>query len=209
MAEWWHNLTPVNQSFYIAAAFFSAFFLWQLAAALLGLAGGDHNLDGHDGLDTHVDVGGAHHTPDDAAATVVAFKLLSIRSVLAFLTLFAWAAALYLNTGLTVGTAMGYGAVWGAAAMLVVSVLMYLLRRMTEEGNPRIQTCLNAAGVVYLDIPAAGQGEVRVLVSGVSTHLKARCAGGLELKAGRQVRVVRIIGPTLIEVQPVEASPPA
>ena len=40
---------------------------------------------------------------------------------------------------------------WGAVAMVLVSTLVYLLRRMTETGNVRIATAVGATGTVYLD----------------------------------------------------------
>ena len=45
MGEWWNNLDALTRGFYSAAAFFSVFFIWQLIAALTGLAGDD--ADGH------------------------------------------------------------------------------------------------------------------------------------------------------------------
>jgi len=85
-SQWWSSLPALNQWFFIAAAFFSVFFLWQLAMALFGLSGG------HD-LDSHPDQPMEHDTPQDAAATVMAFKLIGVRSLLAFFTLFTWRAA--------------------------------------------------------------------------------------------------------------------
>lgn len=195
MSGWWRELTAVNQWFYIGAMFFSAFFLWQLIATVAGLAGGEHDLD------THAEADWQHDTPADAHDTVIAFKLLSIRGVLAFLTLFCWASALYLDTGSPLTSAMGYAVLWGATAMVLVSLALYGVQRLAETGNLRIESCVGASGTVYLDIPAEGEGEIRVLCSGVMTHVKARCPAG-PLKAGQSARVVRVVGPNSVEVEP-------
>ena len=198
--QWWQTLEPVNQWFYIAATFFGVFFIWQMIGAFMGL-GSQDDLD----VDTHVDPSAAHHTPDDAQDSVMAFKLISIRSVVAFFTLFSWAGALYMSSGTAPLRATLYGLLWGLAGMLAVAGIVHGMRRMTETGNLRLATCVGAVGTVYLDIPGAGQGEVRMLCSGVMTHLKARAAGSGGLKAGTRVRVERLIGADMIEVRPETA----
>jgi membrane protein implicated in regulation of membrane protease activity len=192
---WWNSLLPLNQWFYVAAVFFSVFFLWQLAMALIGIGGGESDVD------THVDQAWEHHTPDDASHTMSVFKLFSLRSILAFFTLFTWAGALYLNLDKSVPAALTYAVFWGLAAFVLVSLLLNLMRRMTETGNIRVATCVGSAATVYLDIPPGGEGEIRVPVSGVMTHLKARATAASPLKAGTPVRVVRVTGPNSVEVE--------
>jgi len=208
MMGWWRGLDPVNQWFYVSAAFFSVFFGWQLIAALLGLAGGeeadvDADAEAADiDQDAHMDF--EQGAVADAGETVAAFKLLSIRSILAFLTLFSWAGALYLNAGADLTRGLIYAICWGLGALLVVASIFHLMRRMTETGSPRIATCVGTRGTVHLDIPADGQGEARVVVSGAVSHVKARAVGGGQIKAGTPIRVTRSLGPMLIEVELVE-----
>jgi len=207
MMDWWQSLTAVNQWFYIIAAIFTLFFLWQLVMAIIGLGGGGEDLTA-----AHTDIGGIEadhadhpdmqHAATDAHETMAAFKLLSVRSILAFCMLFTWAGALYMNGGLEISVALLYAFIWGMVAMIMVTLLLYLIQRMTETGTPQISTCLGTEGVIYLDIPAGGQGEVRVTVSSVVTHVKAKAINPLPIKAGTRVRVTRILGPTLVEVEP-------
>ncbi len=194
LGAWWGGLSSVNQWFYAAAFFFGAIFLWQIVMSFLGL--------GHDaGLDTQIEPDSVHDLPEDAVQTVMAFKLVSIRSVLAFLTLFSWGGALYLNNGFPMGRALGYSVLWGLAAMLAVSFIFRLMSRMTESGNKNIATCVGASTTVYLDIPSGGVGEIRVPCSGVMTHLKARAAKGVEVKAGTPVKVSRLLESNTVEVE--------
>jgi len=190
---WWSGLQPLNQWFFIGAAFFSVFFAWQVIMAFLGLGAGTD-------LDAHVDT--MHHdSPGDADDSAVAFKLLSVRSVVAFFTLFTWAGALYMSRGIATASCLGYSLLWGFGAMLLISLLVYGMRRMTETGNIRISSCVGVTGSVYLDIPADGNGEIRVLCSGVLTHLKARSANGTPAKAGAAVKVTKVTGPNSVEVE--------
>ncbi len=196
LTAWWSSLQPLNQWFYAASAFFSVFFLWQLMSAVVGLSGGaDIGSDAEPSWD--------HQTPHDADDSVLVFKLLSVRSVIAFFTLFSWAGALYMNLHLPVARALLYALLWGLAAMVLVSFVFHLLRRMTVSGNLRISACIGQTATVYLDIPAAGEGEVRLLCSGVMTHFRARMAGGAAAKAGTPVRVVRVLGTNSLEVEPL------
>jgi len=209
MTEWWNGLGGPAQGFYIAALFFSALFVWQLIAALMGLTGGedvDVDVDAVDGVDAEVDLDHPefeHGAEMDGTATMVSFKLLGFRSILAFCMLFSWAGGLYLGRGGTLSGALTMATVWGLGAMVLVALMFYGLRHLAEAGSPRIATCVGTQGLVYLDIPAAGTGEARVTVSGVVSHVRARASGGRPLSAGTPIRVTRVLGANIIEVEPL------
>jgi hypothetical protein len=211
MTAWWDSLTAVNRGFFCAAAFFSVFFLWQMIAALIGLddEGGDDMADGSD-FETDIDADLDADLDDfdagadaDSSATVVAFKLLSIRAIVTFCTLFTWGSALYLSRGDGIARAMGVSALWGLAGMGCVALLLALLPKLAHTGTKRIASSLGAQGTVYLDIPEDGQGEVRVSVSGVVSFVKARCVDGRPLKSGTPVTVKRILDESTVEVDAI------
>ena len=197
---WWQGLTALNHCFFYGAAVFSVVFLWQMVMALMGLGG--HDVD----VDSHVETTDVHHTPDDADQSMAVFKLLSVRSILSFFTLFTWAGGLYMSRDIPVFQSLVYAVAWGLAAMVVVSSLLFLMRKLSETGNIKVSSCVGTSGTVYLDVPAGGMGEIRVLCSGVMTHLKARCASGGALKAGAQIRVTNVLDANTVEVEPVESS---
>ena len=206
--EWWANLSGAVQGFFMAAAFFSVIFLWQFIASLIGLGGEEMDADIDADIDADMDMDLDEleaHSLEEAGESVAAFKVLSIRAVLAFCTLFCWAAGLYLNTGKSVNTALLYAIAWGVAGWLLVSLLVNWLRRLAETGTARLATCVGTSGNVYLDIPASGRGEVRVTVSGVVSMVKARGADAVEIKAGTPIQVVRTLGSTTVEVRPDES----
>jgi hypothetical protein len=200
LTVWWTALEPMAQWFFAAAAFFTVFFLIQLVMALVGLGGGEGDLD------AHVEPAFAHDSLHDAQDSVTAFKLLSVRSVLAFFTLFTWAGGLYMSRGVPVARALIYALGWGVLAMVLLSVLMHLLRRMAETGTMRLGACVGNSGTVYLDVPAGGTGEVRVMCDGVLSVLKARAKGGGALLSGTPVRMVRVLGGNVIEIEPEQTA---
>ena len=210
MGEWWADLTTINQVFYGMAAFFGALFVWQFVATLLGLSG-ESEADAGGDVDADVDMD-ADATYDqfedgaeaDAAETMAAFRLLSIRSVIAFFTLFSWAGAMYLDTGKSLSTAMIYAIIWGTAGMLIVALMLSWMRKLTETGTVDLNSCVGTMGEVYLDIPEGGVGEVRVTVSGQVSYIKARAAGGAAVASRTPIRVVRKLNQGTIEIKPVE-----
>lgn len=195
MQEWWAGLAGITQLFYGMAVFFSVFFLWQLLGAFMGLDG--------DSMDLGVD---ATDVPDDMALDDVmessqAFKVLSVRSIITFFTLFSWGSALYTTEGVPVPKAMAVASVWGLAGMLAIAGILYVMGRMTESGTKDIVSCKGQTGTVYLDIPAEGFGEVKVMVDGIVDHVKAKSVKGVVLPAGTQVRVVEVVDQTLVGVE--------
>ena len=196
MDAWWTDLTTLNQILYIVAIFFSAFFVWQLLAVLFGL--GNVSDAGFSG-DTNLGDAG----PELNDGTVASFKLLSIRSLIAFGMLFGWAGALYLQRGLDTQTALLYALVWGSAGMLVVAYFFRGIRQLTETGNASLDTCVGTAGEVYLDIPEGGAGQVRVLESGAVTYVSARGRKGMPISAKTPVRILRVADATTLEVEPM------
>jgi membrane protein implicated in regulation of membrane protease activity len=121
--------------------------------------------------------------------------------VTAFGLLFGWAGVLYLRSGTGQNPALLYSVLWGVVGMLIVSAIFYFLMRMTETGTRRLSTALGQPATVYMDIPAGGAGQVRVMISGAVSFISARAAGGEALKAGTPVIVKRIIGPNMVEVE--------
>ncbi len=189
MTAWWENLAQINQAFYGVALFFSVFFIWQLISAIIGLDG-DDGEDGSDGGDME----------SDGADTTVAFRVLSIRSIITFCTLFSWGGALYLNNGKPLANALGLSAIWGLAGMFSVALVFWGMRKMIYTGTMKLSSCVGIDGTVYLDIPEKGFGEVKLIVSGVMTHVKARSKNGIPLSAQTPVRVTRIMNQTSVEV---------
>ena len=202
MQVWWSELTPLNQVFYGVAVFFSVLFLWQFITTLIGLS------DSADGIaqddlsadDVGPDVDGGPHDHG-----IVAFKLLSVRSVIAFGMLFGWAGALYLDAGLSIEDSVLRGFVWGAAGMALVAYFFYKVQHLSESHNRNLSSCIGNEGEVYIDIPENGTGQIRVMESGAVNYISARSKGGQPIQNKTPVRVLRTLDVTTVEVEPISS----
>lgn len=204
MNEWWSELATITKIFYAMAAFWSVFFLWQIIGAFIGMTGDDMDVGGADGADADMDFD-ADVAPDDfdhhdVVESSQAFKVLSLRSIVTFFTLFSWMAAMYTDQGMELGTALLIATVWGTVGMLVVAFIFYAMNKLTETGTKDVANAAGKIGTVYLDIPAEGFGEVRVNISGAMEHVSAKSVEGVALPAGTEVRVVQVMSQTLVGV---------
>ncbi len=214
MQEWWAGLSGTVQFFYGMAAFFSVFFIWQMIGDLpmevLPTPGGPTKqmigafmgLDG-DSMDMAGDVTDIPDDMDfeDVMESSEAFKVLSLRSIITFFTLFSWGGALYMGDGMPVGKAMGIASIWGLVGMFAIAGIFYFMGKMSETGTKDVATAKGNVATVYLDIPADGFGEIKTAVSGAVEHIKAKSVNGEALPAGTQVRVVEVVGQTLVGVE--------
>ncbi len=129
-------------------------------------------------------------------------------------------AGVTLGIGGTIGVTLGLAAGWYGRAvdetimrlvdiklsipLILIALVFHWMRKLTETGNLDLNTCVGRQGTVYLDIQEGMLGEVRVNVSGVATHVKARTADSKELKAGVPVTVTRVLDQSTVEVRPDE-----
>jgi membrane protein implicated in regulation of membrane protease activity len=205
MAEWWAALGGLNRAFYALAVFFSTIFLWQVVSSLAGLGGAGEAAEVEGGPEAGgldmADTEGADDLIEDASG-LATFRLFSVRSILAFGTLFSWAGALYLQQDLPPGWALARALLWGLLGMVVVGAFFWLLPRLSEEGTGHLASAVGETGQVYINIPQDGLGQVRVIVGGRVSFVKARARGGQALPAGTPVRVVGLIDSLTLEVEP-------
>ncbi len=222
MEAWWQGLSTLTQVFSLAALFFSVIAVGQLVAMLFGIGhfhghfdhgGGMHHVGNihHVGAMHHVEAssGAGHHAqvahhPDSQGSDKVAFTFVSIRSLIAFGTLFFWAGTLYLMGGTNPALAIGFSVIWGLVGMFVVSYLMYKRVNLEETGNVDLTTALFEEGTVYIGVPPDGVGQVRVKVSGTISYVKARSKTGEPMIRGTRVRVVGICDKNVVEIESIE-----
>ena len=214
MVLWWEALSALNRAFYVAAVFFSTIFGWQFVSAITSLSGAGAPEAGEGEADV-AEFGDAEMPEIDAdadlddlvedASGLATFRLLSVRSIVAFGMLFSWGGALYLGQDITQAGAIVRAAFWGLAGMVVVALFFWTLPRLTETGTADLNTAVNRTAEVYLNIPRNGAGQVKVIVSGALRFVRARSQDGGPLMAGTQVMVVGRIDDATLKVREIDS----
>lgn len=136
----------------------SAIFAITAIAALFGMGGaesGDVDVD----MDGEIDI--VH--PDSG---IFDFKLISFRSILAFLAMFGWGGVVFGEHGWK-GFAIAIGC--GLVTMVIVAYLIMSILKLQQSGTRANASLVGQKGTVYLAIPAGGRGKV-VLDLGDSTR---------------------------------------
>lgn len=156
------------------------FFVIRLTMLFVG--GGDLDVD----ADVDVDVGDAD--------TDVAFKVLSVQSVAAFLMGFGWGGlGAFRGTGLGVLSSIVVGLAAGTGMMLLLGKLLQMIHKFHSSGTLPIHRALYCEGTVYAQIPATGQGmgEISVVIDDRQRYYRA-VSDDAPIETSTKVRVVDI-----------------
>lgn len=121
-------------------------------------------------------------------------------AVAGFLGAFGFAGAIILGSTDVLMFAVLGGVVAGLVVGALAAIGTRYLQRGGDEGTVRSAALVGLNGIVINDIPAAGYGEISVVVSGHLTKLNARCPE--PLPAGHAVIIDAVLSPTSVSVVP-------
>ena len=136
----------------------SAIFAITAIAALFGIGGaesGDVDVD----MDGEIDI--VH--PDSG---IFDFKLISFRSILAFIAMFGWGGVVFGEYG---WKGFGIAIACGLVTMVITAYLIMSILKLQQSGTRANASLVGKKGTVYLAIPAGGRGKV-ILDLGDSTR---------------------------------------
>ncbi len=136
----------------------SAIFAITAISALFGLGGaesGDVDVD----MDGEIDI--VH--PDSG---IFDFKLISFRSILAFIAMFGWGGVVFGEHG---WKGFGVAIACGLVTMVITAYLIMSILKLQQSGTRANASLIGQKGTVYLAIPAGGRGKV-ILDLGDSTR---------------------------------------
>lgn len=192
MIAWFNALSGLEQAFAIAALVGSAVFLIQLVMMLLG---GDHGADAHAaGMEASHDV--AHADSD------VAFQVLSVQSVTAFVMVFGFAGfAMSRGSGFGALPSLGVGFAAGFAAMWLVAKAFSLFRRMQSSGTLDLANAVGRSGRIYLSVKPDVPGKIEVAIQGRLQIFDAVSESGEALPTDTRVVVVRVENQNIMVVK--------
>lgn len=216
---WWNGLKLVEQILYCIAIPASLILIIQTVIMLLGIGHGgegfnpsdtsglgDVDFDGGADFDVGIDgdISGADmdgHTDVNNPSDLADFRLLSVQSVIAFLTIFSWSGITALSNGMVPWGALLLAAVLGFGAMFLVAKIIQWSSKLAQNGTFNIKNLLGESGTVYIPIPSKGSGTGKINISCGERFMEFDAVTEEQdtLTTGTAVRVVDIIaGSTLV-----------
>ena len=173
-----------------------------LQTVLMLFAGGDADVDTDVDVDVDVDSGVDVHGAEHAGDAFV--KLLSLKTIVAFLTFFGLTGLACLDGGVDSTWTFVASVGAGLVAFYIVAWLMTMLWKLRSEGNEDLRNAIGTEGKVYLRVPGKHQGigKVTVHVQGRKITRKA-VTGGDEIPTGARVNVVALSGDDALKVETV------
>lgn len=165
---------------YLVFAIFGSGILLLTGALQIFGVGGVASATGVD-----LDMDGDIDIPHDTG--LFDFKLLSFRSILAFIAMFGWGGFVWGENGW-----WGFLAALacGTVTMLITAFAISIMLKMQQDGTRKNDDFIGMDGIVYLGIPSNrdGAGKIVVTVSDSTCELKA--IADTEIKTGESVKIV-------------------
>ena len=182
--EWWESLSLALKIYWGLAIPFTLFFLLQVIWSFIG--GGDVPDDTPD-----ADIAGDHGVP---------FQFLTIKNLIAFFTIFAWAGIAATDSGLSETTALIVAAVAGLLMMTIMASLFYFMAKANVDGTMRIAKAIGSVGEVYLTIRKKREstGQVQIKIQKSLRTLDAVTDDEDDIPTGKMITVKDVLNNTLI-----------
>ena len=192
--SWWGSLSSVEHVYWIIAVAASTVLAIQLIIACasgfefhMGSMGSDLGSHGGD-AGHHGDMGMPH------------FQLLTIRSIVAFFSLFGWTGLAFYHQNLPLWAVILLSILCGFIMMVLTAAIFYGLYKLQSDGNVHYDTAKGLNATVYLKIPAIGQGKglIRVVLQEKTLDMDAVTTDSSEIPTGANVLIKEVSSSTAI-----------
>jgi len=210
MWQWFIELGNVERFFVFCAAVGGALFAIRLVLMFIGIGETDADIDADVDVDVDVDVDiGANvdaSTADagDIGGSDFSFKILSFQGLTAFFAMFGLVGlAMMRNSGIAEVWAILGGVVAGLFAVLLVSLLFTLFKKLQDSGTLDLRKAVGKEGTVYLNIPGDEPGKVRVQVQGRVSIFNALSEDKSNIPTDTRVKVVKVVSGNVLVVRKV------
>lgn len=226
--DWWNSMDLFEQIMYCVAAPATLILLIQTIMIILGFghdgAGvNPSDTSGIDGFDTDVSIdtdvstdfadGGdpsdintdIDYSDGSSPGDVGTMNFFTVQGIITFLCVFGWVGiATYTMSGMA-WLAVILGLVLGLAAMYGVAKLLWVSKKLAQNGTLNVKNLLGASGTVYLVIPGDGtsRGKVNVSSGERLVEYDAITDGGEALPDGTPVRVIDIRSGNVLVVEKI------
>jgi hypothetical protein len=189
LETWWQGMLVAEKVYWIIAIPFTVIFLIMLVMTMIG---GDFDSSSADmDLDMEMDTD-----------TGIGFQYLSIKNLVGFFTIFGWTGVACLSAEKSMVFTIIVSVTAGLLMMTIMSTIVYLMGKLTEQGNLNLKNAVGKIATTYLTIPAGrkGMGKIQIKVQGFRT-LDAITDEEEDIKTGSVVEVVEVINDQVLLVK--------
>ena len=199
ITSWWVSLSLAMKILWGITLAASLIFIIQSIMNFIGADAGDG------GIDTDFDTGFDSETAD--ATVDGGTNLYTFRNLVNFCLGFGWSAILLQERIQSVPWLIIVSVLVGVALVALVMYLFKWLSSMQQSGNINLfKAAVGCNGSVYLTIPGqrAGEGKVQLSINN-SVREYSAVTDGDTLRTGAQIRVVEVLSPDTVLVEPLES----
>jgi membrane protein implicated in regulation of membrane protease activity len=192
---WWEQLSSFQQGMFIIAVSASFVMLIFLVLMLIGIEGSDF-----DGVD---DVSDVDVINDEPLSGIGGLKILTIRGILAFISMGAWTAYLLVNWMHPL-IASAIGIVVGAISAYLLALAFRATYRLESSGNLDYANAIGQIGTVYIRVPKSkiGKGKITLTIQERYIEVDAMTEWDQDLMPKTIVEVIGIEDTTTLIVKP-------
>ncbi|WP_291634120.1 hypothetical protein [Clostridium sp.] len=209
MSQWWGSLGDFERIFWVFAFPSTAAFILQMIMTFIGLDGhGDMISDTADSMQEIPQDSVELENYDSAGEFLdlkYKFKLVTIRSLVVFFTVFSWTGIVATTSGKGKIATVIIALISGFVMMYIVSYIYFFLSKFVEDGTMNITNAINREGQVYLTIPERreNKGKVEIVVQGALRLLEA-VTDGDAIATGNKVVVISIVENQFLLVEKID-----
>jgi len=192
---WWEQLSSFQQGMFIIAVSASFVMLIFLVLMLIGIEGSDF-----DGID---DVSDVDVINDEPLSGIGGLKILTIRGILAFISMGAWTAYILVNWMHPL-IASAVGIVVGAISAYLLALAFRATYRLESSGNLDYANAIGQIGTVYIRVPKSkiGKGKITLTIQERYIEVDAMTEWDQDLMPKTIVEVIGIEDTTTLIVKP-------
>jgi membrane protein implicated in regulation of membrane protease activity len=186
MIQWWESLSLIQQIFGLIAIPSTVILIIQTILVLVGVGEVEGDVD----VDFDTDAADG----SDVAESANGFALISVRGIIAFLTVGGWTGIVIDSFGAHIAITLMVSLLAGFLALVAVAWLMHLTSKLQDKGNIALKNAVGKTAKVYIAIPETGKsGKVTLTLQGRFTECDAVTQSGKSLTPGQIVVVTGLV----------------
>ena len=192
---WWESLTSFQQIMFVIAVSSSAVMLIFLVLMLIGVDGSD--FDGVDVPDLDVDF-----LNDEPLSGIGGLRILTLKGVLAFLSIGAWSAYLFAEMMRPIFASL-IGIVLGFVAAYLQALAYQAMMKLESSGNIDYNNAVGKTGTVYMRVPKlkSGKGKVTLVIQERYAEVDAVTEEEEDILPKTSIVIIGLLDPTTLIVK--------